>query len=91
MRPGRFLGRDRSVDDMSPMVMGYCAAFRQALRLRRELSILSRSSGRGGDRESLLGELALAVTAMNSCHDACMTWLRTREPCRAEDGRRFRH
>lgn len=64
----------------SDLVLCYCAAFRRALRLRRELSILARSSGVGGDRERIQSELALAVTAMNAAHDEMNRLIGTRIP-----------
>lgn len=64
----------------SDLAMCYQAAFRRALRLRRELSIVSRCNGLGGDREQLLSDLALAVTAMDSAHEALRLLIGTRIP-----------
>lgn len=62
------------------LVFCYCSAFRQAIRIRRELSILSRTDGVGGDRARLLNDLALARTAMDSAHEGIKRVLETRIP-----------
>lgn len=67
------------------LALCYCAAYRRALRLRRELSMLARSSGLGGDRERLQSELALAVTAMDASHEEMRRLIGTRIPAKWRD------